>query len=331
MVKIDEFKNDFVTKRKILTEDGTIIKKERESFSGRRIGSHIVDLDISIPAAVESIFDKSERPVLIICDDLIEYVNQAFLKVLGITDITKVLNERFLKFVSQDDWGFIAENIGDILTDNGVIELRMLNANYKVLKMTFDTLYLEDSLHFSFILIGRPVENKVTANSVLYDERIGLPKFSLFEYRVQTAIDYENYKNPTIKRNKIVVCGVAIRNFVALKNDGQAEFVIQRMAEKLLLGLDKLYTVAVGSKYQFWIMMPDMQSRVEIEQEVLNIQKLLNQPIANTYARYEVSVALGVSVYPDTAQSAKKLITQAEMAIRQSLSEKKSEIVFFGA
>ena len=331
MVKIDEFKNDFVAKRKVLTEDDLVIKREREALSVGRIGSHIVDLDISVPVVIESIFDKSDRPILIICDDLIEYVNQAFLRVFGITDITKVLNERFLKFVSQDDWTFIADNIGDILTDNGVIELRMLNANYKVIKMTFDTLYLEDNVRFSFVLIGRPTENKVTANSVLYDERIGLPKFSLFEYRVQTAIDYENYKNPTIKRNKIVVCGVAIRNFVALKNDGQAEFVIQRMAEKLLLGLDKLYTVAVGSKYQFWIMMPDMQSRVEIEQEVINIQKLLNQPIANTYARYEVSVALGVSVYPDTAQSAKKLITQAEMAIRQSLSEKKSEIIFFGA
>ena len=69
---------------------------------------------------MESIFDKSERPVLIICDDLIEYVNQAFLKVLGITDITKVLNERFLKFVSQDDWGFIAENIGEVLGISGM-------------------------------------------------------------------------------------------------------------------------------------------------------------------------------------------------------------------
>ena len=118
--------------------------------------------------------------------------------------------------------------------------------------------------------------------------------------------------------------------FVALKNEGQAEFVVQRMAEKLLLGLSRVYTVAVGSKYQFWIMMPNMSSDEDIVREVEKIKELLNQPISNNYARYEISVALGVSIYPNTAQSAKKLITQAEMAIRQALKEKKNQIVYFG-
>lgn len=328
MENITEYKKNFQAKR--LADDNIALSRTFNNQQIKRIGEHIADMDISVSDAVHSIFDKTERPVLIVCDDVIEYVNQAFLKMLSITDITRVLNEKFLKFVSQDDWDFIAENIGDILTSNGTLELRMLNANYKVLKTTFDTLYLEDKIHFSFVLIGRPVEVKVSASAVLYDEQIGLPKFSLFEYRVQSAIDYENYKNPTIKRAKVVVCGVAIKNFTALKNDGQAEFIIQRMAEKLLLGLSKLYTVAIGSKYQFWIVMPDMQSQVEIEQELANIQNLLNQPISNALARYDVSVAMGVSIYPDTAQSAKKMIAQAEMAIRQALKEQKSEIVFFG-
>ena len=196
--------------------------------------------------------------------------------------------------------------------------------------MTFDTLYLEDSLHFSFTLIGRPVENKVTANSVLYDERIGLPKFSLFEYRVQTAIDYENYKSPTSKQNKIAVCGIAIKNFTSLKNEGQAEIVMQRLAEKLLLSLNKLYTIAVGGRFQFWLLLPDMQSDVEIEQEVNNIQSILNQPVINNQIRHDISVSIGVSVYPDTAQSAKKMISQAEMAIRQAMRDNQSDIVYYG-
>ncbi|MBR1604723.1 MAG: diguanylate cyclase [Alphaproteobacteria bacterium] len=328
MENITEYKRNFQTKR--IADDNLSLPQTYEMQQVKRIGEHIADMDVSISDAINSVFDKTERPVLIVCDDIIEYVNQSFLKMLGITDITRVLNEKFLKFVSQDDWDFIAENIGDILTTNGVLELRMLNANYKVIKTTFDTLYIDDKMHFCFVLIGRPVEVKVSASAVLYDEQVGLPKFSLFEYRVQSAIDYENYKNPTIKRAKVVVCGVAIKNYTAFKNDGQSEFIIQRMAEKLLLGLNKLYTVAIGSKYQFWIVMPDMQSQVEIEQELANIQNLLNQPISNALARYDVSVAMGVSVYPDTAQSAKKMIAQAEMAIRQALKEKKSEIVFFG-
>ena len=328
MSKIAEYKKNFIETR--VADDKAIVDEPLISENISHIGKYISDMDIAVPDAAHGIFDKIDRPILIVCDDNIEYVNNAFLKALGYTDIEKVLHEKFLKFVSQDDWNFIAENIGDILTSNGVMELRMLNTNYKVIKMSFDTVYLEDTMHFCFILMGRPVEVKVSANAMMYDEQVGLPKFYLYEYSVQSAIDYENHKNPSLKRNKIAVCGIAIKNFTALKNDGQAEFVMQRIAEKLLLSLNKLYTVAVGSKYQFWILMPDMQNDVEIIQEIEKIQALLNQPVANTFAHYDVSVAIGVSIYPDTAQSAKKLIAQSELAIKQALKDSKSKVVYFG-
>lgn len=330
MENIGEYKKNFVETR-VSGNLAQLTDISSQLGLDKRIGAHISDMDIALPDAIHGIFDKSERPVLIVCDDYIEYANAAFLKMLGIMDISKVLNEKFLKFVSQDDWNFIAENIGDILTGNGVLELRMLNANYKVIKASFDTVYLEDKQHFCFILIGHPAETKPAANSILYDERIGLPKFSLYEYRVQMAIDYENYKNPSLKRGKIAVCAVAVKNYTALKNDGQIEFVMQRMAEKLLLSLNKLYAVAVGSKYQFWILLPDMQSDVEIRQEMTNIQNLLNQPVTNMQLRYDVSVAMGVSTCPDFARSAKKLISQAEMAVRQALKDKQSKVVYYGS
>lgn len=329
MENIEEYKKRFVETR--IAGDTSGLTDSENGAKTNNVGEHIMDMDIPIPDAARGIFDRSERPTLIVCDDNIEYANNAFLKLLGFSDYSKVMNEKFLKFVSQDDWNFIAENIGDVLTGNGVIELRMLNANYKVIKVSFDTVYLEDRQHFCFILLGRPVEVKVSTNAVLYDERIGLPKFYLYEYRVQNAIDYENYKSPSLKRNKIAVCGIALKNYTALKNDGQIEFVMQRMAEKLLLSLSKLYTVAVGTKYQFWLLLPDMQSEVEIQQELSNIQNLLNAPIANTNMRYDVSVAMGVSIYPDMAQSSKKLISQAEMAVRQALKSQQSTIVYFGA
>ena len=330
MEKIKEYKQNFAVSR-ISDEEYQTTKELIPEEHYNKIGKVIADIDITMENAIRGIFDKIDRPVIIVCDDNIEYVNTAFLKSLGFSDRTKVLNERFLKFVSQDDWNFIAENIGDILTENGMLELRMLNSNYKVIKMSFDTLYIEDRQHFCFVLIGRPVEIRPSVGAMLYDEQTGLPKFYLYEYRVQSAIDYENYKSAALKRNKVVVCGIAIKNYTALKNDGKIGLIMQRLAEKLLLGLNKLYTVAVGSKYQFWILIPDMQSDVEIEQEVNNIQNLLNQPIAGNGMNYDVSVAMGVSVYPDTAQSAKKLISQAEMAIRQALKEKRSQIIYFGA
>ena len=330
MNNIDEYKSNFIETRISQDDLESLDNKFSMDTLKGEIGKYISDMDISIPNAIHGIFDKLNRPVLIVCDDNIEYANTSFCKTLNITDKAKVLHEKFLKFVSQDDWDYIAENIGDILTGNGVIELRMLNANYKVIKISFDTLYLEDSLHFCFILIGRPVETKVVSSSVMYDDTIGLPKFNIFEDRLQTAINYEVYKDSTLPRNKIAICGIAIKNYTGLKNDGQAEFIVQRMAEKLLLSLNKIYTVALGEKYQFFILMPDMKTDIQIVQEVEKIQELLNQPVANVFLHYDVSVAMGVSIYPETSQSPKKLISQAEMATRQALKEKQSKIVYYG-
>lgn len=329
MEKIKEYRQNFMETRvsdKILNSIDDIPPLPSKG----PIGENIIDMDMTIPDIVSGILNKIERPVLIICDDNIEYANPAFLKMLEINDPNKVLNQKFLKFVSQDDWSFIAENIGNILMENGPIELRMLNNNYKVIKITYDTFYLEDRDHYCFMLIGRPVEVKVSANMVMYDDKIGLPKFALFEDRVQTMINYENYKSPTGKQNKIVVCGIAIKNFTAMKNEGQSDMVMQRLAEKLLLSLNKLYTIAVGGRFQFWLLLPDMQSDMEIEQEVNNIQSLLNQPIINNQIRYDISVSIGVSVYPDTAQSAKKMISQAEMAIRQAMRDNQNDVVYYG-
>jgi len=329
MENITEYKKNFIEKNVqgvVKDLSGQMHSTEQVDVTGS-----IGDIDISLPVAISGIFDRLDQPILVVCDDNIEYINRAFLKFLGYSDNSRIVHEKLLKFVSQDDWNFVAENIGEILTHNGTIELRMLNVNYKVMKMVFNTVYVEDKQHFCFILIGKPVENKFSTNTLLYDERIGLPKFGLYEYNVQKAIDYENYKNPSLKRNKVVVCCVAIKNYISLKNDGQLDFILQRMSEKLLLSTNKLYTIAVGAKYPFWILMPDMQSDVEIQQEISSIQNLLNQPIGNNQFIYDISVAIGVSVYPNEAQSAKKLITQAEKAVSQALKDKQSKIVYFGS
>ena len=77
--------------------------------------------------------------------------------------------------------------------------------------------------------------------------------------------------------------------------------------------------------------MPDMHNDVEIEQELLNIQNLLNQPVTKQQLRYDISVAMGVCIYPNEAQSAKKIISQAEMAANKAMKDKKSTIVYYGS
>lgn len=325
MEKVAQYKQDFMTGQKSEVEDLT----SALSAASHGISSRIAELEFSLQDCINSVLSKTDRPVVIICDDCIEYVNKAFLKMLGFSGAQDVLNKKFLSIVSRDDWNFIAENIGDILTSNGSVELKMLTVDYKVRKFVFDTLFLENNKHFSFMLLGRLAENKISVSEVLYDAAVGLPKFHLFEVLVQQALNYENYKSPELPRNKIAVCCVALKNYAALKNDGQLDFVMNRIAEKLLLTLNKLYTVAVGNKYQFWILMPDMQDDALLA-ELAEIQTLVNEPVMNKFVRNDVSAAIGVSIYPDTAQSGKKVISQAEMAAKKAMKDNNNNIVIFG-
>ncbi len=325
MEKVEQYKQDFMSGQKAKVETLTSVPFAVPSD----ISSHIADLHVSVHDFINSVLAKSERPVVIVYDDYIEYVNKAFLKMLDITDAQEVLGKKFLSFVSRDDWDFIAENIGDILTSNGSIELKMLMSDYKVRKAVFDTLFLEDDQHFTFMLLGRLSNNKVPVSEVIYDDAVGLPKFHLFEVLTQHALNYENYKNENLPRNKIAVCCIAIKNYAALKNDGQIDFVMHRIAEKLLLTLNKLYTVAVSNKYQFWILMPDMQDD-SLLTELAEIQTLVNEPVMNKFVRNDVSTAIGVSIYPDTAQSGKKVISQAEMAAKKAMRKNGDDIVIFG-
>lgn len=325
MEKVEQYKQDFMSGQKAKVETLTSLPFVVPSD----ISPRIVDLHVSMHDFVNSVLAKSERPIVVVYDDYIEYINKAFLKMLGIADAQEVLGKKFLNFVSRDDWDFIAENIGDILTSNGSIELKMLMADYKVRKAVFDTLFLEDDQHFTFMLLGRLSNNKVPVSEVIYDDVVGLPKFQLFEVLTQHALNYENYKSKNLPRNKIAVCCIAIKNYAALKNDGQIDFVMHRIAEKLLLTLNKLYTVAVSNKYQFWILMPDMQDDALLT-ELAEIQTLVNEPVMNKFVRNDVSTAIGVSIYPDTAQSSKKVISQAEMAAKKAMRKNADDIVIFG-
>ena len=97
-------------------------------------------------------------------DDRIEYANRTFLNLLDIKSETDILKEKFLKLVAREDWEFLAENIGEMLINNEAMEIRLVTAGHKILKVKFDAMYLSDNQHFTFILIGeRIIPKTVTA------------------------------------------------------------------------------------------------------------------------------------------------------------------------
>lgn len=304
--------------------------KKVEEAKNPFVDTFLDETDVRLRDVVEKIFRRSDRPCVIIRDDVISYANKTFLELLECLDIHYVLQKKFLKFVAKEDWNFLAKNIGEMLTRNEAMEIRFVCANHKIVKAKFEAIYLFDNQHFTFILIGNRLGGKSVGALSMYDQLTGLPNFYLFEDRVQVIVNYENYKDVRQKKNFIAVVGIALDNFNELKAIGMNDLILHKLAEKLMLTLRKTYSVGRGLKYHFWILLPDIFDEETLKLELDKIQALFQEPIADNFTVHHISASIGVSVFPEPATSAKKLIEQAILSIQKAQKEGGNRMQIFG-
>ena len=283
------------------------------------------EADIRLDDVIKKVFSSSERPVVIVSDDKIEYVNETAQKILE-TDEKDIVGQNFFSFVDEDDWNKLAENIGVMLTDGKNVRANLKSANGKLYNIGLEAIYLPDTRHFSFILIGQEhaavqAQEKVAERPAalnLYDEVTGLPSFYLFEDRVQMAINYENYKDSRLRKNMVAVIAVSIDNIFVLRQQGIADFVLKKLASKLVLSLKKNYTVARGMAYEFWIMMNDISSMGDLDLEMRKLNAIFMEGVSDNITEHTINTSIGISIFPTIAKSAKKLLEQTIKATKKS-------------
>lgn len=296
-------------------------KKENEPW---------LQLDVGLSDIINTIISSSERPVFLIRDDKLVYLNASALSLLDINLAKDVLGNNFLNLVAKEDWTLLAENIGEMLTNAKVLRIRLKSVSGKIRPITFQAIYLSEIEHFSFILIGEHVKKqaKPTFNN-LYDDITGLPNFFLFEDRVQVAVSLENAKENARDENMIMVAAISIDNIETFRKMHIEEAVIKKAANNLVLNLQKSATVALGLKYNFWILLSGLKNKAEVNHEVRKITEILNEGVSDNFTRHELLFSMGVSTYPQPGHSAKKIIEQAIAAIKKAQGSPKSSVEFF--
>ena len=287
--------------------------------------------DIHLKDVIDKVFNNSERCFVVVRDDKIEYANRTFLKAIGVPGEDDVRGKNFLSFVAREDWTLLAENIGEMLLNGKSMIVRLKMSDSQLLRMTFDAFYVPDNQHFTFILVGDRMAQKNNPVAGLYDSVTSLPNFYLFEDRVQMAVNFENYKDDGLPKNKIAVIAVAIDNFEGLKSIGMHELILRKIAEKLAMSLKKTYTAASGLKYHFWILIPGVPDMKTLETEIEKVKEILTEPVADNFTEHAVIASLGVSIFPDPASSAKKLIEQAILSVQKAQRDGGNRLVLFGA
>lgn len=289
------------------------------------------DMDVNLAEVVKKVLASSERAVFMVSDDKIAYINRAAMEMLELDSFKLILGQPFLTYVDKADWNILAENIGEMLTEGKNQKITLRSPTGKINQIDFTAIYLPDPQQFSFILIGaHPQKAEVPqAFSSLYDELTGLPNFFLFEDRVQTAVNNESYKDIRMPKGMIGVAAVCIENLENLRKLHLENFALKKLANTLVLSLRKNATIARGLKYNFWILMPDIANEQILNMEIEKLQSVFKDGISDNFTTHELVVSIGMSVFPNPAHSAKRLIEQAISAVKKAQKNPNGEIVMY--
>lgn len=315
-----------------LEKSGSVVLSREENIGhaeGEKPFWH--GLDVKLGDLLNPLLNDSERPMVLVSDDKAVYCNQALMQILDIKNSKQIVGEPFLSFVDREDWTVLTSNIGEMLTAFKKQRIRMKTAAGKMVPVEFQAIYLPDSTHFSFILVGgHPSKASKPFFNNLYDDLTGLPNFFLFEDRVQMAVNNENYKDARLPKDLIAVMAVSIENMDSFRKMHLEDFVFKKLVNTLVLSLKKNYTVARGLKYPLWILMPDLANGYELDLELKKLRSLFKEGVSDNFTTHELHVNIGVSVFPNPARSAKKLIEQAIAALKAAQEREGSSIELFG-
>ena len=309
VVNFDEAKNYFINLDELETGLRQVETQQADTIESWH------NLDVRFIDIINSFIATSERPVFFIRDDKLVYMNQAAVTSYEIQSDKDFIGNNFFNLIVKEDWELLSKNIGEMITDSKEVIVRIKNNKDKVIPAKLRAIYLPESDHFSFILMGEHKANKNKFSySNLYDELTGLPNFFLFEDRVEVAIVNENAKEKIEDVCSIAVVAINIDNIDFFKKLQTADIVISRVAEALALSLPKTATIAVGLKYSFWVM---LKTRKEEElRSCLNlILEVLKKGVSDNFARHEILFSMGISCFPQKTRSSKKIMEQALLAL----------------
>ena len=321
-IDIDTYKIDLKSLEDVSTEDKNMYINPEEVKDWHNLDIRLIDV-------INSFIATSERPFFLIRDDILVYMNQAAMLFFDIGPDMGFIGNNFFNLVVKEDWNMLSENIGAMLTEAKESVVRIKNSKGKITPAKLKAIYLPESDHFSFILIGEHKENKnKEMYDGLYDEATGLPNFFLFEDRVQVAVVNENIKEKADDVSMLAVIALNIDNIASFKRMNIDDFVLNKLADNLVLNLPKTTTVSVGLKYSFWILLKQ-KSKEELIYNVNRILEILEDGIKDNFTKHKLQFSMGVSYFPQKARSAKKLMEQAIKALEENQKNRKNKYIIF--
>lgn len=153
-------------------------------------------------------------------------------------------------------------------------------------------------------------EARLTA---LHDSNTGLPNRDLFDARLEQAISTAKRRGWTL-----AVMFFDLDRFKRINDThGHAagDAVLQEVARRLSQQAREEDTVCRNGGDEFLYLLVNPQGRQNIERIAISVSERIGQPLTWSNALLEVNASIGISVYPDDAESGEQLIRRADAAM----------------
>lgn len=160
-----------------------------------------------------------------------------------------------------------------------------------------------------------------------HDALTNLPNRRLFTQRLEHAIDMAS-RNKT----KLAIIYLDLDDFKEV-NDSlgheKGDELLQQVAKRLGQSLRSADTFARIGGDEFYILIENIKSVIEVENIVQKIVNDFTDPFLCGAHSIQTSASIGISIYPDNGESSVSLIKNADLAMYQSKKEGRNSFSFF--
>ncbi|QUM75705.1 cache domain-containing protein [Moritella sp. 24] len=164
-------------------------------------------------------------------------------------------------------------------------------------------------------------------HQALHDSLTQLPNRALLDIQIEKGINLSKKKN-----KKLAVMFVDLDDFKKI-NDMYGHSI----GDSLLATLGNIFhnilspkdSVARFGGDEFIFCFPELDSQVDAEQKVENIQAIFKQNFIINGKSIHSSCSIGVAMYPDDGEKSEQLISKADIVLYKSKSSQKGNFLFF--
>ena len=172
-------------------------------------------------------------------------------------------------------------------------------------------------------------QNDILEYQAYHDELTKLPNRALFDDRLQHALE-EAYRND----KKLALLFVDLDHFKEI-NDSLGHMVgddvLKIIAERLLAIVRKNDTVARFGGDEFALILEDLKQEEEASYIAQKILKEFSEPIKIKGLDLYVLSSIGISIYPDDADTASNLLKYADSAMYRAKKEGRNNFQYYSS